>query len=186
MDASSVGTVAAVILAVLAAGYPILSLMSKWSGNKAAAAASTAEVTLYEHLSDQLTQNTVALNSAYAERNDLIDRYSKVEVRLHALEGIEQVANSLKSKLAMNDTVMANKDLMIAEQVKRMQVLVDDVLSKNNTIITQHGEIAALRERVHQLELRLVRDEAEWCKGCPRYPRDLDSPGASHDSNSAA
>lgn len=181
MDAGTVGAVAATILAVLAAGYPILSLMNKWSANKASASASNAEAALYTHLSEQLTQNTDALNASYSERNTLIDKYAKVEVRMHALEKIESLAEMLKVRLDQKDGVILTKDEIIAEQVTRMQVLVDELMAKNSTIETQHTEIDSLKERVHQLELRLVRDEAEWCKGCPRYPVGKDVTNASHD-----
>lgn len=182
MEASTVGAVAASILAVLVAGYPILSLMNKWSANKASAAASNAEASLYTHLSEQLVQNTAALNSSYAERNNLIDKYATIEVRMHALENVEKLADTLKTRLAEKDAAILTKDEIIAEQVRRMQVLVDEVVGKNNKIQAQADTIKDLTERIHKLEMRLVRDEAEWCKGCPRYPVTPETMNAVHDT----
>lgn len=151
--------VAAVITALVAASLPLLKILRGWSDNKVANAVNGAEGMFYTHLAEQLRTNTEALTQAYSERNVLVEKYARMEVRLTQLEAVERNA---AEGLATLTRKLDERETEIRRLIALNERHVEELNQKNNLIITQNAEIAGLTERIHQLELRLGRDESRW------------------------
>ena len=151
--------VAGVMTLVIIAAMPLLKIFKTWSENRVGAVVNEAQATFYTNLAEQLQVNSKALNQAYNERNTIIKEYAGMEVRVAHLE---EALNRYESMAKSLDQKLEEREEQLRQTLKKNEALSDALTAKNNLIQTQTAEIAALTERIHQLELRLAQDESRW------------------------
>lgn len=136
---------AAAITAVIAAAFPIMKLVERWSATKADSSKYGAESTLYKSLERQIEQSFAAIERLSTEKSAWLSDHAEMKARILRLEELESQNKILKDKLDSKDAQIAG--------------LVTEVMRKTN-------QIGELRERIHQLEMRLAKDERDWCGTC--------------------
>ena len=113
-----------------------------------------AEARVYEYLQEQITQLSHDVRELVGEKNKWFEEAMALRARVEKLEGYEQLVEVLSSKLDAKDDKLLEKDARIEDLIK--QVFDRDTM------------IHELRERLHSVEIRLARDEVQWCKDCDR------------------
>lgn len=146
-----------VIIVILIGAAPVMSYIRKFRSDTAENAKDKAEVTLYEHLQEQLKQNSLDIKDFIAEKNrwfmeasELSARVKEQERRIAELVSVEDMNKQMRIRLEEKDTIISNRD------------------SENRRLT---NEIFALKERLHLLELRLTKDEVSFCAGCTRLSK---------------
>ena len=109
---------------------------------------------LYEQLKEQLVMAQAEIHTLksemgviYASRNTLSTDVVRLMTRIEVLEECEESVATLKNRLDSKDiqlesSIIENRNLM--------------------------REILQLKDRIHDLEMRLSNDEAKFCVGCDR------------------
>lgn len=133
-------------------------------------AKTSAETTLYNHLSEQIKQYREISDKAYTERNALVERVARLEEKTSVLEETKAILDRLKAKLEEKDRKLEEKDAEIRrlidqaseERKKFLQIL----QSKDGEIAKRDERITSLEQRQRELEVRLAKDELS----CPVFP----------------
>lgn len=131
-------TVIGTIGAVIATAFPLMKLIQRWGTTKTDNAKANAEISLYDSLRVSLEDNSKAIALLQKEKNNWLIERADLRGRIERLEGIELQNQQLRGKLDEKDT--------------KVSELMTEIISKSR-------EITELRERLHQLELRLTKDE---------------------------
>jgi len=144
---SSIALVSAAVVGVLAFAKPIMGLYREYKKTNADGVKSNAEVTLYQQLQLQITQNADAIGRLDEERTKWYERSIKLEREVERLKTFESIVESLREANHV-------KDVTITEREKEIRTLTTSMM--------------ALKDRIHALELRLARDEAKgsFCPIC--------------------
>lgn len=132
------GAMAAV---AMAAFYPFLKMWRSYGETRAASAQDGAAGVLYQQLSNQLTEQKRALDEVYMRYNDLVKENAVLTVRVSKLEECETMIERMKVKLDEKDRIIAERDSEVRGLMK---------------------EIIDLKDRIHQLEMRVAQDEQHW------------------------
>ena len=138
-------TLSTLAAATAGVGYTVMRLMRSWGMTKTNGAKASAESSLYETLREQIEGHAELIATLQSDKSEWVSQRAELIERVKQLEKIEAQNEILKEKL---DT----KDNQLAE-------LISEIVRKTT-------EITELRERVHVLEMRLAKDENEWCKDC--------------------
>lgn len=137
-DGNSGSLVGGAIL-VLIVAIPLFIKMLSWSRE------TNANGALYAQLSEQVGKLKQELDNVYAAKHQQTEELFKLRARVEHLEQTESLVDALKKKLD-------EKDLIIAERDARISVLTNEVLQ--------------MKDRVHHLEMRMTKDEREFCRSC--------------------
>lgn len=146
--APEIQAIVAVVVAVLAAAFPLMKLVRMWNADKAENSKSSAESLLYDRLKDQIDTLQGEITKLLDENHKQRQTIGELEHRIKRLEGYEETVERLKKKLDEKDAYLSQRELKIHE-------LFDVILSKDN-------EISELRNRIKGLEERVSKDEARW------------------------
>ena len=124
---------------------PLMALAKEYKSNSADNSRSEAEAALYKNLQTQIENNTDAINRLNQERDDWFRKALALEKEVERLSVFERTVSELHEQLC----------------------------EKNNQLSERESEIRALmstmtefRERIHELEVRLAKDEASRCLTC--------------------
>ena len=124
---------------------PLMSLAKEYKSNSADNSRSEAEAALYKNLQTQIVNNTEAIDRLNQERDEWFRKALSLEKEVERLSVFERVVSELHEQLR----------------------------EKNNQLLERESEIRDLmstmtefRERIHELEVRLAKDEAIRCLTC--------------------
>lgn len=141
----AVGWLGAVVVGLLAVAKPLMHYVRAYNQDKAANAQSGADAALsgaasamYTQLQQQIAQNAEDIRALVREKNEWFQKAMELTARVAKVEEYERTIQSMKARLEEKDLLLAERD---AERVALMR------------------EIIALKDRLHELELRVVRDE---------------------------
>ena len=146
--APEIQAIVAVVVAVLAAAFPLMKLVRMWNTDKAENSKSSAESLLYDRLKDQIDTLQGEITKLLDENHKQRQTIGELEARIKRLEGYEETVERLKKKLDEKDVNLQQRELKIHE-------LFDVILTKDN-------EITDLRNRIKALEERISKDEDRW------------------------
>lgn len=140
------------ILMMLA--MPAMLLLRDWkkSGKATENEGRTSDIQtgLYSHLYEQVTLLTKRLDAVHTDYNEMVKLNSKLEARIQALEGCEEVIKKLQQKLDDKDLALSARDTQIMDMFA-------DIRARDQKIIE-------LQERVNSLEMRVTADERDFRK----------------------
>ena len=135
VSTTSTGGVLTAIVVILLALIPVVVKFWNWSKE------TSAQGMLYQQLSEIVQKQRVELDTIYIQRTNLQEQLFELRHKEENLEGCEKTVDVLKQKLDEKDKIIADRDARIA-------VLLEELLK--------------MKDRVHQLELRLAKDEAHF------------------------
>lgn len=134
------------ILLVLIIGIPALIRFMNWSKEQ------NTQVALYTQLAEQVQRQTTELEKQRSEidriqqqRNELHEKVAELKGKIEHLEHYEKDMVILKEKIEEKDKIIAERDSRIANLLR---------------------ELLVMKDRVHNLELRLKDDEQKFCLNC--------------------
>jgi predicted RNase H-like nuclease (RuvC/YqgF family) len=139
------GLVLVMVILAGAISVPILAIFRNFKKTSADASKSTAESVLFEQLQTQLRNNTEAILQLQAEKIEWFKKAMELKVEVDRLKVFEEMVNSMKARLEEKDRIIEARDT-------------------DNRQLMQ--SIIALKDRIHELEMRLNRDEQKFCEGC--------------------
>lgn len=135
---STGGAIVVLILAIIAL-VPVFIKFWNWSKE------TSAQGILYQQLSEMVQKQRVELDTMYVQRNVLQEQIFELRHKIETLESCEKTVDILKVKLDQKDQIIAERDIRIANLLE---------------------ELLKMKDRVHNLEMRLQQDEAKFCEGC--------------------
>lgn len=151
----SVITILGFVIFFIAIGGPIMGLYKDFKKARADNTKSDAESLLYEQLQAQLQQNSNAILKLQEERNEWFKKATLLEHEVEKLKTFEAMVTSMKERLAVKDRVIEARD--------------GEIRSLTRTILE-------MKDQLHALELRLSRDEANFCNECILKKSHMDAP----------
>ena len=96
---------------------------------------------LYQQLSEIVQKQRVELDAIYIQRTNLQEQLFELRHKVETLESCEKTVDILKQKLDEKDKIIAERDARIAALLE---------------------ELLKMKDRVHNLELRLKDDEIRF------------------------
>ena len=136
---SSTGGIGSIIALIILVIIPFIVKFWNWSKE------TSAQGVLYQQLSDLVQKQREELDKLYTSRNTLQEQMYELKHKVDDLSSCEATVDMLKKKLD-------EKDRIIAERDTRITKLLEDLMQ--------------MKDRVHNLEIRLHADEAKFCEGC--------------------
>lgn len=122
--------------------FVILPAMWKiWNWSKE----TSAQGVLYSQLSEMVQKQRDELDELYKQRREDQEQIFQLRLKIDHLEEAEKTVEILKNKLNEKDKIIDEKDNKISS-------LLQDLLQ--------------MKDRLHNLELRLKLDEDKFCEGC--------------------
>lgn len=131
------GGLLAVILVILLSIVPLIIKFWNWSKE------ASAQGMLYQQLSEIVQKQRTELDTIYIQRTNLQEQLFELRHKVENLESCEKTVDILKQKLDEKDRIIAERDARIANLLE---------------------ELLRMKDRVHQLELRLAKDEVQFLK----------------------
>lgn len=135
-DLTGIGAILSVLLLVI---VPFVVKFWNWAKE------TSAQGMLYSQLSEVVQKQRVELDAMYIARNTQQEQIFELRHKVEQLESCEKTVDILKLKLDQKDQIIAERDIRIATLLE---------------------ELLKMKDRVHNLELRLQQDEAKFCEGC--------------------
>lgn len=139
LSSTSTGGVLATIAIILLILSPVIVKFWNWSKE------TSAQGMLYSQLSEVVQKQREELDAMYIARNTQQEQIFELRHKIETLESCEKTVDILKVKLDQKDQIIAERDIRIANLLE---------------------ELLKMKDRVHNLELRLQQDEARFCEGC--------------------
>jgi len=130
------GSILVIIILVI---IPFIVKFWNWSKE------TSAQGMLYSQLSELVQKQRVELDAMYIARNAQQEQIFELRHKVEQLEGYESTVMALKIKLDQKDQIIAERDIRIANLLE---------------------ELLKMKDRVHNLEIRLQQDESRFCDGC--------------------
>ena len=137
--ASSTGGVSSILIILVVVILPFIVKFWNWSKE------TSAQGMLYSQLSEVVHKQRTELDEMYIQRNVLQAQIFELRSKVEHLESCEGSIDILKKKLDVKDSIIQERDDRIANLM---------------------NELLKMKDRVHNLELRLKADEAKFCEGC--------------------
>lgn len=134
-----------VILIIIAISKPIMAFVKEYRSNAVDSAKTTTETLLYEQLQRQLTTLSSEVERFRAERNVWYEKANELESEVRRLQSFEKSVESMRLRLDEKDKLIKERD----DEIRKLM-----------------HEVIDTKEKVHKLELRLQKDEAQFCKSC--------------------
>jgi septal ring factor EnvC (AmiA/AmiB activator) len=126
-------------IALLLLLIPVVIKILNWSKE------TSAEGKLYAQLSERTQKLQDDLDRIYVQRNILQEQVFELRSEVEHLKNNESIVEVLKKKLDEKDSIIVEREGKI-----------DNLLQ----------ELFKMKDRVHNLELRLQADETKFCEGC--------------------
>jgi len=139
VSTTSTGGVLGVILLELVALVPVFIKFWNWSKE------TSAQGVLYQQLSEMVQNQRKELDELYKQRRLDQEQIFDLRNKVDHLEEADKTVETLKKKLDQKDQIIAERDNRIASLLE---------------------ELLKMKDRVHNLELRLKADESQWCENC--------------------
>ena len=152
------GIILALILVVvlLLAVKPLLGLVRTYKSEGADNALADARKSQFEQLESQIKENAKNLRDMNLENAHLHTEVIHLRARVESLEKYEEMVDNLKTKLDQKD---AHIEALMGDN--RMQA------TENKELLR---EMLKMQERLHDLEMRVTKDELAMCSApaCPQ------------------
>ena len=133
-----------------------------------------AESTLYTQLKEEVQGMRERTDQAFKERNDLILRVGELQGQVNELERVREQNTRLIAKLEDKDIVIQQRDArieqMLMESVTERARWLSEITRRDGIIEDQAKELRELRQRIHDLEIRLSADEKRMAGRARRTP----------------
>lgn len=139
VSGTSSGGLLAILVVLLLVIIPFIVKFWNWSKE------TSAQGILYQQLSEMVQKQRQELDTMYIQRNVLQEQVFELRSKVEHLESCEGTIEILKKKLDLKDQIIAERDIRITK-------LLEDLMQ--------------MKDRVHNLELRLRADEEKFCDGC--------------------
>lgn len=139
VSGTSSGGLLAILVVLLLVVIPFIVKFWNWSKE------TSAQGILYQQLSEMVQKQRQELDTMYIQRNVLQEQVFELRSKVEHLESCEGTIEILKKKLDLKDQIIAERDIRITK-------LLEDLMQ--------------MKDRVHNLELRLRADEEKFCDGC--------------------
>lgn len=167
------------LVILLGAGsVPFMMLLRKRNKdsneNKVESAMAGASSSLYNHLSSQLEEYRKSAQNATRDRDEMLIRITRLESMSEQFELSKQSVDRLKVKLDLKDQEIRS---LIAAAAEERAAFLAVLLAKDKEIDARDERITQLENAVHDLEIRLVRDENRQiiAASCPFITKSLPS-----------
>lgn len=115
-----------------------------------------AESVMYDQLSSQVAQYRQMADTAYRERNDLIQRVGALEAKAEDLVVQKQLVEKLKIRLDKKDEDIHG---LLAQATEERQQFLAILKAKDAEIAKRDDRILMLERGLRELEMRLMKEE---------------------------
>lgn len=139
--ASQAGGISGLLIILILVVIPFIVKFWNWSKE------TSAQGLLYSQLSELVTTQRKELDEMYSERLKMQEQIFELKNKVDKLEEADKTVDVLKRKLN-------EKDLIISARDTRISSLLEELLG--------------MKDRIHDLELKLKLDEENFCKNCSR------------------
>lgn len=133
------GGISSILLILVIVVIPFIVKFWNWSKE------TSAQGLLYSQLSEMVQKQRQELDTMYIQRNVLQEQVFELRTKVEHLESAEGMIEILKRKLDQKDHIITERDTRITKLLE---------------------ELMQMKDRVHNLELRLRADEDKFCDGC--------------------
>lgn len=141
-----------VVAALLVGAAPVMLYLRKYHVDHLANARDEATAEVYETLRQQIRYHGDQIHRLNEERAVLQAESLNLRARILELESKEQQLQRLKAQLDESDAL----NVRLKEKLDSKDEVMEKLAGENRQLI---AEILSLKDRVHELELRLSRDE---------------------------
>lgn len=152
---------ALLVAALLLGAAPVMFYLRRFSLDRLDTSRDQAHAEVYETLRQQIREHGEQISLLVEERRLLQTETTILRQRISDLEAGEHKVHLMQAQLADAD----RQHMRMQGQLDAKDELLEQVTTENRSLLT---EILALKERVHDLELRLTRDEESMCLKCGR------------------
>ena len=142
-----------VVAALLVGAAPVMLYLRKYHVDHLANSRDAATAEVYETLRQQIRDHGDQIHRLNEERAVLQAESLSLRARILELEGKEQQMQRLKVQLDEGEALIAR----LKDKLDGKDEVMDKLAVENRQLIT---EILSLKDRVHEMELRLARDES--------------------------
>lgn len=161
--------VVALVALIISLGKPIKDYLRgehrEDKKDKVNDAKANAESTMYDQLSSQVSQYRELANTAYRERNDLIQRVGALEAKAEDLVEQKRLTEKLKERLDKKDDEI---QALLAQSTEERRQFLAILNAKDAEIAKRDDRILMLERGLRELETRLLREErATQAFTCP-------------------
>lgn len=122
------------VILILAIARPIMAMAKGYKDIKADNAKSNAEISLYEQLQEQITNNTKTIERLLTERADWAEKAINLEYAVKQLKDMEALTKELRAALAKKESIIQERDV-------EARLL--------------HKTITDMKDQMHGLEMRM-------------------------------
>lgn len=136
---SATGGIYSILIILLVVIIPFIVKFWNWSKE------TSAQGVLYSQLSEMVQSQRRELDELYKQRKADQEQIFELRLKVEHLEESDKTVEVLKKKLDQKDAIITERDTRIAGLLE---------------------ELLEMKDRVHNLELRLKADEAKFCEGC--------------------
>lgn len=148
------------VVLIGAGSVPFMMLLKKrhrdHNENKVESAMAGASSTLYTQLAAQIEEYRKTAHEAYKDRDELLVRVTRLEMMSEQFEVSKQSVDRLRVKLDLKDQEIRS---LIATAAEERAAFLAVLVAKDKEIDARDARITQLENAVHDLELRLARDE---------------------------
>ncbi len=154
-----------VVAALLVGAAPVMLYLRKYHVDHVANSRDAATAEVYETLRQQIRDHGDQIHRLSEERTRQETETSALRTRLVELEASELMLQRVKAQLEETDAL----NRRLKDKLDRKDANIEKLSDENRQLL---AEILHLKDRVHELELRLAKDDASWCLGCDRYGKE--------------
>ena len=141
-----------VVAALLVGAAPVMLYLRKYHVDHLANSRDAATAEVYETLRQQIRDHGDQIHRLNEERAVLQAESLSLRARIVELEGKEHQLNRLKAQIDDSEALIVR----LKDKLDCKDEVLEKLAGENRQLIT---EIMSLKDRVHELELRLSRDE---------------------------
>lgn len=139
--ASQMGGIPGLLIILILVVIPFIVKFWNWSKE------TSAQGLLYSQLSELVTNQRKELDEMYSERLKMQEQIFELKSKVDRLEEADKIVDVLKRKLNEKDLIISARDTRISNLLE---------------------ELLGMKDRIHDLELKLKLDEENFCKNCSR------------------
>lgn len=148
--------VVAVIILILVGSPFVARAIKTWKEANSDGQVDDARKVLFEQLQIQVKQNGEDIRMLVAEKRELEQETSELRKEVQRLTSMEELVEKLKTRLSEKD-----------EMIEKLR---DDISRRDEYERIRNIEFAGMKDKIHELEMRLARDEISFCQGCEYHP----------------
>ena len=134
-----------VVVGVLAIAKPLMSFYREYKKTGVEGTKAEAESALFHTLQQQIELNSVAIAKLEIDKTKWFEKATELEVEVQRLRLFEESVKSMKERLNEKDRIIEARDI--------------EIRSLTHSVLE-------MKDRIHNLELRTVREEAQFCVDC--------------------